>query len=192
MTGGGQAGCNMGTDEAGATEHTNLKLTHSIKFVLISRNYSNIAMLVAILNLPLVLLSSPEKLTVNLARMFRLHCIASGFLLLMFFSTMALAEGVIETIRFEGNEVTQESVMREEMVVTEGDPVDIERIEWSVQYIMNLGIFERVTYRIEEAEQPGNIVLVVIVTSFPCRRPSWMVITSSNMASSYAGTMSTA
>ena len=93
-----------------------------------------------------------------------MHFIASCFLLLMLFSSAALAEGVIESIRFEGNEVTQESVMREEMVVTEGDPVDMERIEWSVQYIMNLGIFERVTYRIEEGEQPDNIVLVIIVT----------------------------
>ncbi|MGB5396055.1 MAG: BamA/TamA family outer membrane protein [Gammaproteobacteria bacterium] len=95
--------------------------------------------------------------------MSRLHCIVRYFLLLLLFSSTAQAAGIIEDIRFEGNDVTQESVMREEMVVTEGDAVVIERIEWSVQYIMNLGIFERVSYRTEPAETPDNIILIITV-----------------------------
>ena len=92
-----------------------------------------------------------------------LHCIASFFLLLMLFSSPAQAEGIIESIRFEGNDVTQERVLLEEMVVAEGDPVNIERIEWSVQYIMNLGIFERVSYRTEPVGTGDDVILIITV-----------------------------
>lgn len=76
---------------------------------------------------------------------------------------LAQADGIIEKIRFEGNETTQEVVMRQEMVVTEGDDINQSRIEASVQNIMNLGIFERVSYRSEPTPDTDNIVLVIVV-----------------------------
>jgi outer membrane protein assembly factor BamA len=120
-------------------------------------------MLVAILKLSVYLLSQPKKFAAVIASMPRLHCIASSLLLLMLFSSTAHAAGIIEAIRFEGNDITQDVVMLEEMVVTVGDPVDMERIEWSVQYIMNLGIFEKASYRTEPAETPDNIILIITV-----------------------------
>lgn len=73
----------------------------------------------------------------------------------------ALAEQRIGAIVFEGNEVTQESVFRLEMIIREGDPVDIGKIERSVQNIMNLGLFEWVVYRLEEDEDSGESTLVI-------------------------------
>jgi outer membrane protein assembly factor BamA len=70
---------------------------------------------------------------------------------------------VIQQIRFEGNAVTQEAVMRQEMIITEGDAVSLPRIEESAQNIMNLGLFERVSYLIEPAGADENIVLIIIV-----------------------------
>jgi len=53
-------------------------------------------------------------------------------------------KGFIDEIRFVGNEVTRESILRQEMVVQEGDPIDMARIERSRQAIMNLGLFKAV------------------------------------------------
>lgn len=84
------------------------------------------------------------------------------FLALILFAGFARA-AVIEEIRFEGNEVTQEIVMLREMVVKPGDPADENKIKKSVQYIMNLGLFERVTYRTEAGKDADSIALVVTV-----------------------------
>lgn len=87
---------------------------------------------------------------------------AVTILILMLFSGLARA-AVISEIRFEGNEVTQEIVMLREMIVVPGDVDDQARIEESVQNIMNLGLFERVTYRTEAGVSVDSIVLVVTV-----------------------------
>lgn len=51
------------------------------------------------------------------------------------------APGVIGAIVFSGNKVTQERILRQEMLVKEGDPADATRIERSRQAIMDLGLF---------------------------------------------------
>ncbi len=84
------------------------------------------------------------------------------FLVLMLFAGLVQAK-VIEAIRFEGNDVTQEIVMLREMIVKPGDVADKEKIQRSVQNIMNLGLFERVTYRTEPGKDANSIVLVVKV-----------------------------
>jgi len=90
--------------------------------------------------------------------LYRVAC----FLLLMLIAGLAQAE-VIEEIRFEGNEVTQDVVMLREMTVQPGDDVKPQQIEESVQNIMNLGLFERVNYRTEPGSRADSIVLVVEV-----------------------------
>jgi outer membrane protein assembly factor BamA len=70
---------------------------------------------------------------------------------------------VIEKILFEGNQVTQDVVMLREMTVKPGDPDDQHKIQESVQNIMNLGLFERVTYRTEPGTNANSVVLVITV-----------------------------
>jgi outer membrane protein assembly factor BamA len=74
-----------------------------------------------------------------------------------------VSAAVIEKIRFEGNRVTQDVVMLREMTVKPGDPVDQQKIKESVQNIMNLGLFERVNYRIEPGTNANSVVLVITV-----------------------------
>lgn len=52
---------------------------------------------------------------------------------------------LIAAIEFTGNEATRESVLRREMIVTEGDPADPKKIERSRQYIQDLGLFRKVS-----------------------------------------------
>jgi len=89
-------------------------------------------------------------------------------MMLCFYSGSSVAaEPVIRSISFEGNRVTQGSLMRREMYVREGDVLDLRRVEQSVQGIMDLGLFKRVGYYLsEDYSKPGrpqNAVDLVIV-----------------------------
>jgi len=66
---------------------------------------------------------------------------------------------VIVEIAFLGNHVTREQILRQEMVVHEGDPADPARIEQSRQAIMNLGLFQSVH---ADTHPRGEGVLLVI------------------------------
>ena len=70
----------------------------------------------------------------------------------------------IGKIRFLGNDVTQEETMLLEMTVHEGDVINIHDIEQSVQYIMDLGIFEKVSYYLEKNDFDEDTDLVIVVT----------------------------
>jgi outer membrane protein assembly factor BamA len=74
-----------------------------------------------------------------------------------------MADQTISAIVFEGNDVTDESIMRLEMLVGEGDPVDISKINKSVQYIRDLRLFEWVRYRLEEDASTDDVTLVISV-----------------------------
>jgi len=73
------------------------------------------------------------------------------------------AEDRIGKIRFVGNEVTQEETMLLEMTVHEGSPLDIKKIEQSIQNIMDLGIFEKVSYYLEKNAPDEDTDLVITV-----------------------------
>jgi len=70
-------------------------------------------------------------------------------LLLLSFKAAADAHKVISQIVFSGNEITQESVLRREMYIAEGDFVDVKKIKKSTQGIMDLGLFRQVKYKLE-------------------------------------------
>jgi len=70
-------------------------------------------------------------------------------------------QGFIDEIRFVGNEVTQESIMRQEMLVQEGDSIDKKKIEASRQAIMNLGLFKSV--KADVVVEDDSHVLVITV-----------------------------
>lgn len=65
----------------------------------------------------------------------------------------------IDSIHFVGNEVTQPSVMLREMYITEGDEVDLAKIEASAQAIMDLGLFRNVSYYLQEDYLAADIDL---------------------------------
>jgi len=72
------------------------------------------------------------------------------------------AEGpLLDEIRFAGNKVTEESVMRQEIVLREGHPYDAKEVEKSRQAIMNLGLFKSV--RAEVLQEQGRHILLVTV-----------------------------
>lgn len=66
------------------------------------------------------------------------------FLLASFAVQAEETTGYIDEIRFVGNEVTKASILRQEMLVQEGDPINSKKIEASRQAIMNLGLFKSV------------------------------------------------
>lgn len=65
--------------------------------------------------------------------------------------------GWVEEIRFVGNEKTKPRIMRQEIVINEGDPADPEKIERSRQAIMDLGLFKSVDARLLPGEN-GQIL----------------------------------
>lgn len=69
--------------------------------------------------------------------------------------------GVISAIVFSGNKVTQERIMRQEMLVKEGDPADPALIERSRQAIMDLGLFVSVHATLEAGD--NGLVLHIAV-----------------------------
>jgi outer membrane protein assembly factor BamA len=74
-------------------------------------------------------------------------------------STLAQAWPRVVDIRFEGNETTQEYVLRRELALVEGDPADKLRIEASRQAILDLGLFREVEI-LEQAQGEGVVLLV--------------------------------
>jgi len=69
----------------------------------------------------------------------------------------ATAGETIVAIEFIGNKVTQERILRQEMVVKEGDPAHPGEIERSRQGIMDLGLFTSV--RVTTSRREGGVVL---------------------------------
>lgn len=66
----------------------------------------------------------------------------------------------IDEIVFEGNEVTKVKVLRQELLIHEGDEANAKKIEASRQAIMNLGLFKSVTSRLDEE---GTILRLVFI-----------------------------
>ncbi len=60
----------------------------------------------------------------------------------------------VNQIRFEGNHVTRESVLLREIYIAPGDPLDQKLIEKSRQAIMDLGLFKKVYFHLEDYIQP--------------------------------------
>jgi len=87
-----------------------------------------------------------------------------GMLLL---SNRVSAEEIIKAIRFEGNQVTQPSVMFREMYLAPGDELDENALQKSIQGIMDLRLFRSVDYYLESEFNPltqnDDLTLVIVV-----------------------------
>ncbi len=84
-----------------------------------------------------------------------------GGLLLSLLLAGSLQAAYVDTLRFVGNEVTNEQILRQEMWLSEGDALDDGLLERSRQAIMNLGLFRSVDARVVEEE--GRTVVVITV-----------------------------
>lgn len=71
------------------------------------------------------------------------------------------ATGTIGAIRFEGNDVTKDIILRQELLIEPGEAINYDRIEQSRQAIMNLGLFKRVTARLEPGGEAQDVVFKV-------------------------------
>ncbi len=69
----------------------------------------------------------------------------------------------IGKIYFVGNEVTQPETMLLEMSVYPGDIINLEEIERSVQHIMDLGIFEKVSFYLQKDGPDKDTDLYIVV-----------------------------
>ncbi|MFA5529054.1 MAG: BamA/TamA family outer membrane protein [Thiohalomonadaceae bacterium] len=77
----------------------------------------------------------------------------------------AEGEVYLGAIRFEGNERTREQIMLQEMRVRPGRWVSHAAIEASRQAVMDLGLFQRVTARLEEGEE-GQVLVMTVKEKF--------------------------
>lgn len=68
---------------------------------------------------------------------------------------------VIEEIRFQGNKVTREVILREELFFQEGDPFSREQMVKSQQSIQNLGLYKKVVSQVERGTT-GVIVTFIV------------------------------
>jgi outer membrane protein assembly factor BamA len=74
---------------------------------------------------------------------------------------IATSEQVITAIRFTGNRITREQILRQEILVKEGDIADPLLIDRSRQAIMDLGLFTSVRAWLEPQEQGSVLVFAV-------------------------------
>ncbi|MEJ2481531.1 MAG: POTRA domain-containing protein, partial [Acidihalobacter sp.] len=67
----------------------------------------------------------------------------------------------IAAIRFAGNEVTRDSVLRQQLTIRVGEPLDPAAVEASRQAIMNLGLFTKVTDSVEHTPKGAVVTFTV-------------------------------
>lgn len=67
----------------------------------------------------------------------------------------------IAAIRFAGNEVTRDSVLRQQLTIRVGEPLDPAAVEASRQAIMNLGLFTKVTDSVKQAPDGAVVTYTV-------------------------------
>ncbi len=89
------------------------------------------------------------------------------WLILLLSSFSAEAVSIIKSIRYEGNAVTQASVLNREIYINPGDILNEKLIEKSRQAIMDLGLFKSVHFYLEENydvyEKDENISEIEVV-----------------------------
>ncbi len=86
-------------------------------------------------------------------------------LLLLSGPTLA-ASGIISAIRFEGNEITREAILRQELLLAPGDEAAPEAVERDRRALMNLGLFKWVRSELHDDGAGGVELLFVMEEKF--------------------------
>lgn len=92
-----------------------------------------------------------------LARVIDLNASPDGTL------TLQLAEGTISAIRIEGNEETQDYVIRRELTQKPGELFNWKLMEGDLRRVYNLNFFEDIGIRYEPGETPDKVTVVINV-----------------------------
>lgn len=89
--------------------------------------------------------------------------LALGLVLLacMMGAAAQAAEVRIAAIRFDGNVVTRDSVLRQQLTIRVGEALDPAAVEASRQAIMNLGLFAKVTDSVEQTPKGAVVTFTV-------------------------------
>ena len=84
-------------------------------------------------------------------------------LLLLLMFPLLLQAAVITEIRFEGNKITKETVLLQEMQTRPGDLLDTKQLDIDMQAIMDLALFRHVYYVLdyEDETYTGNVVVTI-------------------------------
>lgn len=77
--------------------------------------------------------------------------------------TMQIAEGTISEIRIEGNEETQDYVIRRELTQKPGDLFNWKTMEEDLRRVFNLNFFEDIGIRYEPGSTPEEVTVIVNV-----------------------------
>ena len=77
--------------------------------------------------------------------------------------TLQLAEGTISAIRIEGNEETQDYVIRRELTQKPGELFNWKKMEEDLRRVYNLNFFEDIGIRYEPGETPDKVTVVINV-----------------------------
>jgi outer membrane protein insertion porin family len=77
--------------------------------------------------------------------------------------TIKLAEGTISSIRIEGNEETQEYVIRRELTQKPGELFNMKTMEEDLRRVYNLNFFEDIGIRYEPGTTPDQVTVVINV-----------------------------
>lgn len=80
-------------------------------------------------------------------------------LLLCWCSFVVYGAPLINSIRYEGNDVSQTAMLNREIFITEGDEFNDQLVEKSRQAIMNLGLYKSVSYRVEPVDAPVDVTV---------------------------------
>lgn len=74
---------------------------------------------------------------------------------------LTCTEGMLESIKLEGNEITKDWVILREFSIKPGEIYSDRKVKRSLQNVFNLGYFENVSRKHEPGITPGGVILVV-------------------------------
>ncbi len=74
---------------------------------------------------------------------------------------------VVERINIKGNTVTNDSVIRSELILDEGDPFSKIKLDKSISNLKSKNIFKKVNYRISDGSSKNFKIMEVIVEEMP-------------------------
>ena len=74
---------------------------------------------------------------------------------------------VVERINIKGNTITNDSVIRSELILDEGDPFSKIKLDKSINNLKSKNIFKKVNYRISDGSSKNFKVMEVVVEEMP-------------------------
>ena len=74
---------------------------------------------------------------------------------------------IVERINIKGNTVTNDSVIRSELILDEGDPFSKIKIDKSISILKSRNIFKKINYKVSDGSSKNNKIMYIIVEEMP-------------------------